>query len=154
MGDRQSQLTEQAHKQAEVGRSGAPSSNDGKLAGEGSGDRRGRGNEGQNQAQGTPTARPRGPAGRLEPSSPVGTAGGPPSREGMVDLMRREITAKEAVLLGPLLWAATGVNCLKLCYNHLKDGGAEAVSLAMRRHPSLHTMDLGESIITTGTWSP
>lgn len=89
------------------------------------------------------------PPGRLEPSGTedAGDAdGGRSSRECMVDLMRREITAKEAVLLGPLLWAATGVNCLKLCYNHLKDGGAEAVSLAMRRHPSLHTMDLGASV--------
>lgn len=65
--------------------------------------------------------------------------------DGMVDLMRREITAREALLLGPILWAAKGVTCLKLCYNHLKDGGAEAVSGAIERHPSLHTMDLGES---------
>lgn len=54
-----------------------------------------------------------------------------------------EITAKEAVLLGPILRAATGVACLKLCYNHLRDGGAEAVSSSIERHSSLHTMDLG-----------
>lgn len=76
------------------------------------------------------------------PQAP-GTPGAGSGADGMVDLMRREITAKEAVLLGPLLWSATGVKCLKLCYNHLKDGGAQAVSLAMQRHPSLHTMDLG-----------
>lgn len=66
------------------------------------------------------------------------------TEDGMVDLMRREITAREALLLGPILWAATGVTCLKLCYNHLRDGGAEAVSGAIERHPSLHTMDLGK----------
>lgn len=48
------------------------------------------------------------------------------------------------MLLEPILRAATGVACLKLCYNHLRDGGAEAVSTAIERHPSLHTMDLGE----------
>ncbi|CAM9624797.1 unnamed protein product, partial [Ectocarpus sp. 8 AP-2014] len=70
------------------------------------------------------------------------------TEDGMVDLMRREITAREALLLGPILWAATGVTCLKLCYNHLRDGGAEAVSGAIERHPSLHTMDLGFNGIT------
>ncbi len=73
------------------------------------------------------------------------TATATAKEDGMVDLMRREITAREALLLGPILWAAKGVTSLKLCYNHLKDGGAEAVSGAIERHPSLHTMDLGES---------
>lgn len=71
-------------------------------------------------------------------------------KEGLVDLMRREITAREALLLGPTLWAATGVTCLKLCYNHLRDGGAKAVSGAIERHPSLHTMDLGEAHGSSG----
>ena len=68
--------------------------------------------------------------------------------EKMVDLMRREITAREALLLGPILRSATGVTCLRLCYNDLRDGGAEAVSSAIESLPSLHSMDLGEMIIT------
>lgn len=64
------------------------------------------------------------------------------------DTYRCEITAKEAVLLGPILLAAKGVVSLKLCYNHLRDGGAEAVSTAIERHPSLHTMDLGEYTVS------
>ena len=92
------------------------------------------------------------PAGRVTGGPAVGgglgmaaAAAATATEDGMVDLMRREITAREALLLGPILWAATGVTCLKLCYNHLKDGGAEAVSGAIQRHPSLHTMDLGKN---------
>lgn len=87
-------------------------------------------------------------------AAPQGGAGGRLGTEaaavgsgGMVDLMRREITAREALLLGPILRSARGVTCLKLCYNHLKDGGAEAVSSAIENLPSLHTMDLGEITI-------
>lgn len=72
------------------------------------------------------------------------------TEDGMVNLMRREITAREALLLGPILWAATGVTSLKLCYNHLTDGGAEAVSGAIERHPSLHTMALGKQALGRG----
>lgn len=74
----------------------------------------------------------------------LGTEAAAAGSGGMVDLMRREITAREALLLGPILRSARGVTCLKLCYNHLKDGGAEAVSSAIENLPSLHTMDLGE----------
>lgn len=74
----------------------------------------------------------------------IGTEAAAASSGGMVDLMRREITAREALLLGPILRSARGVTCLKLCYNYLKDGGAEAVSSAIENLPSLHTMDLGE----------
>ncbi|CAM9987084.1 unnamed protein product, partial [Discosporangium mesarthrocarpum] len=63
--------------------------------------------------------------------------------QSQVDLSQRGITAREAVMLSPTLKTAAGLECLKLCYNHLGDGGARAVAAAIEGHQSLHTLDLG-----------
>ncbi|CAM9462329.1 unnamed protein product, partial [Choristocarpus tenellus] len=44
--------------------------------------------------------------------------------QSQVDLSQRGITAREAMMLSPTLQTAQGVQCLKLCYNHLRDDGA------------------------------